>query len=369
MFMPINTLRTLFLSAVALLLIASVTHAAEEKKAQQAPEKKGPPPAIVVLGEAVAGQAEPMAEFVGTVYYAHISDIASEVSGKVVSVVYDEGQRVKKGQTLVVLGNDLLRTTAAGTRATFEQSVIELERAHKDLTRMEALYKAESISESLYDEHVFRTQSLDKKALALEASLRNLEIRLERATIRASFAGIAVERSVEPGEWVREGGKVAVIANDSKVDVIIDVPESTLSYLKPGRSIEVKSSGKTIKGKFTGFIPKGDVATRTFSIKVRFKNKLGLIEGMEAKVMLPVGQRFDGILVSRDAVINKFGRDVVFASVNGAAKMIPVKVLGYQGMSASISGQSLKAGMKVVVKGNERIMDGQPLRTASGASK
>jgi len=41
--------------------------------------------------------------------------------------------------------------------------------------------------------------------------------------------------------------------------------------------------------------------------------------------------------------------------------MIPVKVAGYTGMNAGVHGEGLREGMKVVIKGNERLRDGQPV--------
>ncbi len=113
-------------------------------------------------------------------------------------------------------------------------------------------------------------------------------------------------------------------------------------------------------------MPKGDIATRTFSIKIRLKNKGGLIEGMAARVMLPASAEVSGLLVPRDAVINKFGREVVFVVADGQAKMVPVEVTGYSGMQLSVKGDGLEAGQKVITKGQERIFkDGTPVRTGS----
>ncbi len=362
-----KTICTALILAFAVLMTSALY--AEQEKAQDVKKAQGPPPAIVVVKEATSGVAKPMKEFVGTVFYSHVSEIASEVAGKVSEVNYNEGHRVDKGQTLVTLGSDILSANVDGARATYEQAQVELERARKDLARMEVLYKAESIAESLFDEHSFRVQSLQKNADSLKASLKRLTLQMEMTSIKAGFTGIVVKRTVEPGEWVSAGGTVAVVADDSVVNVIVDVPAKTLDHMKRGQKIDVLTKGKRLSGTFTGFIPKGDVATRTFSIKVRFKNTVGLIEGMEARAILPVGPGFEGILVSRDAVINKYGRDVVFAMVDGAAKMIPVSVLGYHGMQASVTGPGLESGMQIVVKGNERIRDAQPLRVASGEEK
>ena len=87
----------------------------------------------------------------------------------------------------------------------------------------------------------------------------------------------------------------------------------------------------------------------------------GQIEGMEARVSLPVGQSKNALIVPRDALITKFGMTVVFVVAESKAKMIPVKVIEYQGKSVGVESPALKAGMEVVIKGNERIMDDQPV--------
>jgi multidrug efflux pump subunit AcrA (membrane-fusion protein) len=89
------------------------------------------------------------------------------------------------------------------------------------------------------------------------------------------------------------------------------------------------------------------------------KNSASLKEGMEARVNLPITEKKETLIVPRDAVITMFGRTVVFAIVESTAKMIPVKVTGYAGMMAGVNANGLKEGMKVVVKGNERLRDGQ----------
>jgi hypothetical protein len=79
-------------------------------------------------------------------------------------------------------------------------------------------------------------------------------------------------------------------------------------------------------------------------------------------VRLPTATAIKGLLVPRDAVIKQFGRDVVFLAVEGIAQMVPVQVMGYQGMQVAVSGEGIEEGQMVVIKGNERIRDGQPVR-------
>ena len=89
---------------------------------------------------------------------------------------------------------------------------------------------------------------------------------------------------------------------------------------------------REISGSVLAVVPRGDIATRTFPVKIRTPNTLGLIEGMSAKVVLPVGEPRKTLVAPRDAVITVFGQVVVYAVKESKAQMIPVNVIGYQGL-------------------------------------
>jgi len=90
---------------------------------------------------------------------------------------------------------------------------------------------------------------------------------------------------------------------------------------------------------------------------------------MEARVSLPVGQSKNALIVPRDALMTKFGMTVVYVVVESKAKMVPVKVVEYEGQSVGVESLALKAGMDVVIKGNERLMDDQPVMVNNGNKK
>jgi multidrug efflux pump subunit AcrA (membrane-fusion protein) len=66
--------------------------------------------------------------------------------------------------------------------------------------------------------------------------------------------------------------------------------------------------------------------------------------------------------VPRDAVIKRFGQSVLFVNQNNQALMLPVRILGYTQTHTAIQAGGLAEGMRVVVKGNERIFPNQPLQ-------
>jgi RND family efflux transporter MFP subunit len=322
---------------------------------------QGPPPAQVVVSGVSSGVISPETEFIGTVYYKEVSEVAAEVRGMVEEVRFEEGDRVKRGKVLVRLDSELLEKSIEATRASYGQVLSDLEKANIDLRRVENLFKEEFISEQIYDENRFRVKGLEKRAASLKAELEGLEVELKKKTIKAPFKGVVIKKHVDRGEWVEPGQPVSTLAIDEVVDIIVDVPEEVMRSVKKGRTVLVRSGGKEVRGKVFAIVPRGDIQTRTFPVKIRAKNTISLIEGMEARVTLPRGVRKKTLIASRDAVIRMFGTTVVFAVVENKAKMIPVKVIGYSGRSVGVESPGLSEGMKVVVKGNERLRDGQPV--------
>jgi len=194
----------------------------------------------------------------------------------------------------------------------------------------------------------------------LKADMDQVREELVRKDIKSPFDGVVVEKKIEVGEWLGEGKPVGTIARSDVIDIIVDVPEKILPFIKSDMKVRADVGNKFINGRIFAIIPKGDTETRTFPIKVRVEDKsAGLVEGMEAKVILPTAEKQNCLTVPRDAVISKFGMNVIFTSDNSIAKMHPVQVVGYDGMIAGIQAMDLKKGVKVIVRGNERIQEGQ----------
>ena len=326
----------------------------------------GVPPATVVVSSLRVGVIAPEVEYVGTVYYPEVSDVAAESSGRIETIYFDEGQRTKKGDLLVKINSELLETTLQGTIASHEEVLTHLEKASADLSRIESLYQKRAVPEQLYDENRFKVQSLEKKASSVLADVARLKIELQRKSIPAPFDGIVIKRWVSHGEWLQPGSAVATLARDDVVDVVIEIPEGTMKLIRLGVDVNVKALGKETTGKISAIVPRADIATRTLSIKVKITNTSSLVEGMEARVNLPSGEPRKSLLAPRDAVLTVFGTSVVFAVVDSKAKTIPVKVIGYQASMVGIEGEGLSEGMKVVVKGNERLRDDQSVTVIPG---
>lgn len=322
----------------------------------------GQPPAPVVVAPATSGMLHVEKEFVGTVYFQETSLVAAEVGGRVMSVHFEQGDRVEYGEKLVSLDGVLKAKDLQARKAQREEVLAELSRFEKDLDRKQRLHEQGTISEQEFDEAWFRVSGLKRRAEALAAEISKIDEELKKLDVVAPFDGVVLTRRTNLGEWLAPGSPVAEVARHDMVDVMVNVPIEVASSLEVGQEVRVTAPGRELSGRVIAVVPRGDVSTRTFPVKVRMPNVAGLPEGMEVRLFLPTGEEHQGLLVPRDAVVTGPMGQVVFTVDQGQARMIPVRVASYVRDQAGILAQGLEPGDVVVVKGQERLRDGQPVR-------
>jgi RND family efflux transporter MFP subunit len=332
----------------------------EEKKEASAKAKL--PPLLVTTAEVEEGAIQAMSDFVGTTFFARVSEVAADLEGLVTRVNFEEGDRLGKGEELVQLDTQILEAEIAAAKAAYEQNQVDLENAERDFERIEGLHREGSISETDYDSYRAKKLRLEKHSAMLEAEHNRLLIAKNKKSIRAPFNGIAVLQPVEVGEWVAKGGRVAVIADDSEIEVEVEVPMEILENLEKGREVQMRIGSREYTGTFVSYIARGNVATRTFSARFSLKNPDSVVEGLEVLISLPKGSKTVGLLVPRDAVVDKYGKTMVYRVVDGKAVEVPVQVGGYVGLQAVVTSDGLAPGQEIVVKGSRRLEDGLPLQ-------
>jgi RND family efflux transporter MFP subunit len=301
--------------------------------------------------------------FIGSVVYSQNAKVASQGSGSVVAVKFKEGDKVKKGQVLDQLDNQIIKAQISSLKASLNEVLVSLKRAQKDLARYETLIKQDAVSQSVYDDNFFNVQSLENKVASLEANIKAKEIEMSKKVTVAPFDGVIVSKDIELGDWVQQGGLVAKLVNLKSSQVEVNLPEQVVSLLKPKMPINILVGEKKYGGYVDAIIPKGDIATRTFPVKLSFnKTPDYLLEGMAATIEIQSGRNVEALIVPRDSVLKRFGQNVVFVDAKGSALMLPVNIVGYTDGKVAVNAKGLNVGMRVVTKGNERIFPKSPLK-------
>lgn len=329
----------------------------------QANETKGSQsaPALVTTVKAKEGYTNSLQNYVGTLYYDRNSNLASEVSGVVNALYAKEGQAVKKGDILLKLESTILEAKIKAEQAALDSMRFEQTKQTKDLNRSTILLKRKSLSQSSYDATFYALEALNAKIDSQKAQLHSMMIELQKKTITAPFDAIVAKRDVDIGEWVAVGSSVFTIVDPKSIEARINIPSRLLDTLTKKQKFEAGINGKSIEVTIKSIIPLANKASRTFPLRLSLEPGDTLIEGMRIDVKVPTLKKVKALLVPRDAVIKRFGNFVVFSVVEGKAVMIPVTVISYIQNQAAITADGLKAGMRVITKGNERISTDMPV--------
>jgi RND family efflux transporter MFP subunit len=323
---------------------------------------KGPPPAPVVAQPVIETEIRESITLVGTAEAQKRALVATQVEGWVEEVSFQEGDLREQNVPLVRLEANALKLELQGARAALKETEERLNQALADFRRLEALYSSESISQKRFQDAQFEVNARRERVRVLRAEVTRLEDRLSKKTIRAPFSGWIAEKRVERGEWVDQGGSVATMVDLSRIHVRVPVPERYLPLLKVGETARVSLDalpGRTFFGRILSLLPTGDAKSRAFPVKVEIPRPEGLIkEGMLARVTLSIGKPRAALLVPKDALILEGLNKSVFVVKDNVARRLEVEILGYQEDAAEVRG-NLKQGDLVIVRGNERIREGQ----------
>jgi len=306
--------------------------------------------------------------------------VAARVDAPVESFVVEVGDRVARGDTLVLLDDERLsaqRDQAAAAlaeaRARLQTSREELALARQALDRLTRLRDSAAFSQATFEDQrqevaIARAEvaSAEAAVASAEADLRLAAIDVKHAEVRAPYAGVVTTRPVEAGAYVTRGTTILRLVSDRSLEVEADVPFKRLSGLREGVKVDMAlGDGRTFTGFVRALLPQENPRTRTRL--VRFVPDFGpgdgdhrYAAGESVTVSVPLGDSRTVLSVHKDAVIRRGDETMIFVYADGSAQVRPVR-LGVEVGERFEVRDGLAAGDLAIVRGNERLRPGQPL--------
>ncbi|MDH3503533.1 MAG: efflux RND transporter periplasmic adaptor subunit [Nitrospirota bacterium] len=334
-----------------------------EQEAAQPP--KGRPPSPVKVVTVSSKQVQRSVSLVGTAEPRKRSLVASEVAGLVKAFAGKEGQFVNKGQLLASLRTDTLGIRLDSAVASHREAKTRYEQAQKDLDRVKVLFAKELVTQKEQDDAVAQESALEKRLSQLEAEIRLVQDQLTKSTIMAPFPGWITKEYTEIGQWVEEGGPVVELVDLAQVEVQVPLPEEYVRDVRVGDPVVAVFDalpGVEVKGTVFSVIAQADRSARTFPVKVVLANPdLHIKSGMVARVHLAVGAPYQAVVIPKDALVLKGGKEFAFIVANNTVTQVTVTPVAHFEEFVEVQG-AIEEGMQVVVEGNERLLPGQSVR-------
>ena len=325
-----------------------------------APGTGGPArPVTVEAAKVVVMRLTDDAQAVGSLRSRQGVMLRPEVSGRVTKLNFRDGERVRKGQLLVQLDDQL-------PQAQVKQGQAELSIAQANHKRNQELQAQNFISQRTVDESAANLEVAQAK-LALAVATAS------RLRIVAPFDGIAGIRNVNVGDYLKDGADIVNIEDIDTVYVDYRLPERFQSLVRLGQKALVELDalpGRKFEARVEAIDPLIDANGRSIGVRASIGNRQLLLRpGMFARVSTVFGVREKALVVPEEALIPQGGRQFVIKLVEGGgepgallSRRVEVKVgVRRPGQVEILSG--LKAGDTVVAAGHQRIQrDDSPVK-------
>lgn len=278
-----------WIAAVVLVLIVVIgimlwrSHEAKGAAAQAAlrAAQQGTP---ITVATAQQGNIGVYLDSIGTVTPVFTDSITSQVSGQVVSVHYQEGQFVQKGDPLVDIDSRPYRATLLQAQGLLEKDENVLAQAQLDLERYKAALARNAIAEQIeadQEKLVLQDQGTVKND---QGAVQYDQVQVDYCHITAPISGRVGLRLVDPGNVVQASGAqtLAVITQVQPITVVFTIPEDSLgpveTRLRQHAKLSIETYDRTAQTKLArGLLiavdNQIDTTTGTVRGRAQFDNK------------------------------------------------------------------------------------------------
>lgn len=340
-----------------LLLIALFLLLGACAKEDSGQKKDGGPPATVTTISIASESWQDSIEAIGTAKARESVVISAKQSERVSAVHFESGQRVSKGQVLIELDSGTVKAELNEARA----NLADLEMQVK---RVQSLQSRQLIAQSQIDTTVASRN-------AARARVQAATERLNDRIIRAPFSGVLGLRQVSQGQYVNAGFAMVNLDDLDHMWVDFPVPESQLSKLKVGMSLNLEADAfpeRVFNAQVAGIDSRIDVATRAIMVRAAIENSDGLIRpGMLMRVSLQQ-DAVDALVLPELALQQVGNRTFVFLATSDGTVISRDIAIGSRHAGKVTVSNGLQADDQVVLDGTSKLRDGQKIKIVKSKS-
>ncbi|HET9066876.1 MAG TPA: efflux RND transporter periplasmic adaptor subunit [Gemmatimonadales bacterium] len=335
-------------SAIVLAFLVACGGDAPEGGAQAG----GPPPAAAV--EVAVAFADTVVDAIiatGEIEPLQQISLSADVEGRVTEILFREGAQVAAGAPLIKVDDAELQAQVA--RATADR---DLARQSLERTRVLLASKAAAPAD---------LERAEATARSAEASLALLQVRLDRTTVRAPFAGVIGARQVSVGDYVTPQRPLLTLQTVSPQRAVFQVPERYATELRRGQEVTFRVAAladRTFTGRVDFVNPVVTLPGRSITVKALVENRDAALQaGMFIEARLATSTRTSATVIPEEAISPAAGASFVWVVIEGKVTRREVEI-GVRTPGFVEIRKGVEVGDQVVVGGGERLYEGAAVR-------
>ena len=341
----------------------------------------GAMPPAEVSAVTVEAKSLPVAfEYVGRTAGSREVEVRARVTGILLTRNFEEGARVKKGQSLFTIDRAPYEAALARAQADVAAAEARAQQAARNAARLKPLYAEKAVSQKDYDDALSAEAIGAADVKAARARLAEVRLNLGYTRVEAPVSGIAGRSMRSEGSLV-SGPEVLLttVVQADPIWVNFGIPDNEQTRLEK----EAQAGRLTLPKKFEvelrladgslhpvkGTLDFTDVrispATGTREARAELPNAEGALSpGQFVRVILHGAVRPSALLVPQRAVLEgPQGKFVYVVNEKSQAQARPVQAGEWAG-DAWIITEGLKGGERVIIDGLMKLGPGAPVKVA-----
>jgi RND family efflux transporter MFP subunit len=291
------------------------------------------------------------------------ASISAEQPGQLLYLV-EIGSKVEKGTVIARLDDRNIKLELGQLQAEKRQLEANVAYLKKQQQRMDTLAKNYSTSVSEIDRNSRDLLVAKEQLNGVQLQIQAVELNIEKAEIRAPFSGTVNTHFVSLGELITTSMPVLQLVDTEHLDIQVATPLNMSGFVTQIDEAQVKWSNQLKMLPLRTWSTAGNQESRTFDLRIDASG-LDLFAGSAVLVSLPKSEEVTGVAIPRDGLILREKESYVF-TVDKDLVAHKINVQIGQGVDdwVMISG-NIKAGDQIIVRGGERLEDGQQVRINS----
>lgn len=237
------------------------------------------------------------------------AQVAAKISGVLLKLMVEEGDKVEAGQVLARLDDE-------GPRLQLAKAAAALRKLENDYSRSNEMFERKLLSVEQNDKirYDLQTQRASYDLAKLELSYTN---------IVAPISGVISRRLVKVGNFIQVNQALFQIDNFDPLLAVLNVPERELSTLRVDQAVQMQVDSipaSTFTGRIERISPVVDAATGTFRVTCEFRDDSNRLKsGMFGRLQVSYAEHENALAIPREALIDEDGEKAVFVVVTGAS--------------------------------------------------
>jgi len=273
------------------------------------------------------------------------STVSAQVSGRIVDIRFDVGDRVEKGAVILRIDERAASQAVAASEAQVREAEAGLVNARANYERTKQLVAQKFVSQAALDKAEADFKAAESRMKATLAGAGAAATERSFTTIVAPYSGVVSARHVQLGEMASPGKPLLTGFDPSSLRVVATVPSAQVPAIQAGARvrIEVPSLSRWVDVKGVTVVPSADPRTHTTQVRLDLPaDAKGLLPGVFARAYFVTG-RAPRLMVPREAVIHRSEVTAVYVvEGQGAPRLRQVRL----GTAADDRGIEVLAGLK-----------------------